>query len=88
MPGPGIEPPTSGVPSGCANHYTTAPLILSGRQFNRVGPAAEKINSVPTSHYQGVSSIELDLAAEKINSLPISHYPEDSSIELDRQQKR
>ena len=26
MPGPGIEPPTSGMPSGCANHYTTAHL--------------------------------------------------------------
>ena len=26
MPGPGIEPPTSGMPSGCDNHYTTAPL--------------------------------------------------------------
>ena len=28
MPGPGIEPPTSGMPSGCDNHYTTAPLTL------------------------------------------------------------
>ena len=26
MPGPGIGIPTSGVPSGRANHYTTAPL--------------------------------------------------------------
>ena len=26
MPGPGVEPPTSGMPSGRANHYTTAPL--------------------------------------------------------------
>ena len=23
MPGPGIEPPTSGMPNGCANHYIT-----------------------------------------------------------------
>ena len=29
MPGPGIEPPTSGMPSGCDNHYTTAPLCES-----------------------------------------------------------
>ena len=28
MPGPGIEPPTSGMPSGHANHYTTAPLHM------------------------------------------------------------
>ena len=28
MPGPGIEPPTSGMPSGCDNHYTTAPLYI------------------------------------------------------------
>ena len=27
MPGPEIEPPTSGMPSGRANHYTTASLI-------------------------------------------------------------
>ena len=26
MPGPGVEPPTSGMPSWRANHYTTAPL--------------------------------------------------------------
>ena len=26
MPGPGVEPPTSGMPSGRANQYTTAPL--------------------------------------------------------------
>ena len=28
MPGPGIEPPISCMPSGCANHYTTAPLSV------------------------------------------------------------
>ena len=26
MPGPGVEPPTSGMPSGRANHFTTAPI--------------------------------------------------------------
>ena len=26
MPGPGIEPPTSGMSNGRANHYTTSPL--------------------------------------------------------------
>ena len=26
MPGPGIEPLTGDMPSGRANHYTTAPL--------------------------------------------------------------
>ena len=30
MPGPGIEPPTSGMPSGRANHYNTAHLNSFG----------------------------------------------------------
>ncbi len=29
MPGPGIEPLTGGMPSGRANHYTTAQLVMS-----------------------------------------------------------
>ena len=29
MPGPGIKPPTGGMPRGRANNYTTAPLSLS-----------------------------------------------------------
>ena len=29
MPGPGVEPPTSGMPSGRANLYTTEPLSIA-----------------------------------------------------------
>ena len=28
MPGPGVEPPTTGMPSGRANHYTTALFLI------------------------------------------------------------
>ena len=41
MPGPGVESPTSGMQSGRANHYTTAPLIilvLYVIEFNRSRP--------------------------------------------------
>ena len=55
MPGPGIEPTTSGMPSGRANHYTTCGIVpLEWKEANIIpsfkkGSRNKSVNDRPVS---------------------------------------
>ena len=62
MPGPGIEPPTSGMPSGRANHYTTAPLTVSPAALDVIDCLSTscelQINAARVSHFLDAKTCE------------------------------
>ena len=58
MPGPGVEPPTSGMPSSRANHYTTAPLWDVRLVLVEVSGVADGVDDIGGTASVGPSPIQ------------------------------
>ena len=64
MPGPGVEPPTSGMPSGRVNHYTTGLRSSLARPFWRVRVWRGPVGRVPLRR-------DASLARDSLARIPV-----------------